>query len=106
MARESAVNQFLTDLPTLAEPYRERLKGLNKTIRLEWGSHVAFVHLEDGNVRVTKENDGYPSCIVHTKEGVLLNVIRGKTTPMEALLFGNVRVYGDVNLLLNLCSME
>ncbi len=105
MARESAVDQFLAELPCLAEPYRTRLQGINKTIRLEWGSHVAFIHLEDGHVRVTKSYDEYPSCIIRTKEGVLLSVIRGKTKPMEALLFGNVRVYGDVNLLLNLCSM-
>lgn len=106
MARESAVDQFLTQLPCLAEPYRERLAGINKTIRLEWGTHVAFIHLEEGKVDVTKEWDEYPSCIVRTKEGVLLSVIRGKTSPMEALLFGNVRAYGDVNLLLNLCSMK
>ena len=40
-----------------------------------------------------------------TDEKQLMDLINGKTSPMKALLFGKVRIQGDVKPLLQLCAL-
>ena len=102
MAKDRTVEEFLMHLPALAESHQEALQDFDKLIRLNWGSHTAFIHLNHGNVTLMKSCEEYPACIIHTDEKMARNLAKQKVSPMEALLFGNVRVDGDVKFLLSL----
>ena len=105
MTPYQTVEAFLHDLPALAAPYGAKLRDWDKLIRLDWGTHISDICLQDGVVSVKECGDDYPSCIIHTDERMALDIVRGNVSPMSALLFGKVRVDGDVQPLLRLCCM-
>lgn len=104
MAKDQCVEEFLAQLPALAERHHDALQDYDKLVRLNWGSHTSFIRLDHGKVTIMNSCEEYPSCIIRTDEKMARKLVKKKITPMEALLFGNVRVDGDVMFLLSLCG--
>ncbi|MDO4484611.1 MAG: SCP2 sterol-binding domain-containing protein [Clostridia bacterium] len=101
-----SLDAFLLDLPALAMPYQQQLSvhdNLFKVVRED--GRTFFIAVENGLVQVHDESDVIPSCIISMKEQTILDVIAGKLNPVKALMFGGIRVQGDVKPLLRLCSL-
>lgn len=100
-----SLDDFLAKLPELALSAREKLKDHQGLYKFQLPERQYFIRLENGLVTVEFETEEYPNCIILTDENQLMDLINGKTSPMKALLFGKVRVQGDVKPLLQLSAM-
>ena len=100
-----SLDTFLQDLPALANSVREELAGQNGLFLLKLPTRQVYIRLEDGAVSVQTECADYPNCIVQTDEEQVMELLSGRSTPMRALLFGKVRVQGDVKPLLRLSAL-
>lgn len=89
----------------LALSAQEKLKDYHGLYKFQLPHRQCFIRLENGLVTVEPETEEYPNCIIITDEKQLMDLINGKTSPMKALLFGKVRIQGDVKPLLQLCAL-
>lgn len=104
MAYDS-VDAFMAVLPELAQPMKEKLQAHNGLFELKLPQTQYYIRLEDGLVTVTAECDNYPNCIIQMDEQQALDMVNGRVSPLKALLFGKVRIQGDVKPLLRLCAL-
>ena len=100
-----SLDDFLAVLPQLALSAQEKLKDYHGLYKFQLPHRQCFIRLENGLVTVEPEAEEYPNCIIITDEKQLMDLINGKTSPMKALLFGKVRIQGDVKPLLQLCAL-
>ena len=100
-----SLDAFLAALPQLALSAQEKLKDHQGLYKFQLPDKYYFIRLENGQVTVEQEAEEYPNCIIMTDENQLMDLINGRTSPMKALLFGQVRVQGDVKPLLQLSAL-
>ncbi len=100
-----SLDDFLTELPALAASVEDKLRVQNGLFLVKLPKRQVCIRLEDGAVRVERRTDEYPNCIIEADEQLLLDMINGAVSPMKALLFGKIRVQGDVTPLLRLCAL-
>ena len=100
-----SLDDFLTELPALAASVEDKLRVQNGLFLVKLSKRQVYIRLEDGAVRVERCTDEYPNYIIEADEQLLLDMINGAVSPMKALLFGKIRVQGDVKPLLRLCAL-
>ena len=100
-----SLDDFLTELPALAASVEDKLRVQNGLFLVKLPKRQVYIRLEDGAVRVERCTGEYPNCIIEADEQLLLDMINGTVSPMKALLFGKIRVQGDVKPLLRLCAL-
>ena len=105
MEAYESLDAFLRELPALAAPHRDKLRGRDHLFRLEWGGRAAYIRLADGVVTVLADCAEQPACTLRADEQVALALIGGRLNPMRALLTGKVRVQGDAKPLMQLCKL-
>ena len=105
MRTYSFLEEFLGDLPALAEGAEEALRGQEGLFLLETrqGARV-WLRLQAGRLSI-EEDGGAPDCIVLADEQALLDIINGHMHPLRALLGGKIRVRGDKGRLMALISL-
>ncbi|MBR3493924.1 MAG: SCP2 sterol-binding domain-containing protein [Clostridia bacterium] len=90
------LDDFIADMPALAERARGRLQGHDGRFRLETkeGRRLNLT-LQNGALTVAPADDSPVDCSVKAAESDLLAVVQGKLSPAKALLFGKLRVQGS-----------
>ncbi len=75
--------------------------GLGKSLKIATDAGCVLVSA-DGKV----SNDDLPAdCTVSVKLSDLLDVMSGKLNPMTAMMFGKVKISGDMSVAMNLQSL-
>ena len=105
MRTYSSLEEFLGDLPALAEGAEEALRGQEGLFLVETrqGARV-WLRLGEGRLSI-EEDGGTPDCAVLADEQALLDIINGRMHPLRALLGGKIRVRGDKARLMALISL-
>lgn len=105
MRTYSFLEEFLGDLPALAEGAEEALRGPEGLFLVETrqGARV-WLRLQAGRLSI-EEDGGAPDCAVLADEQALLDIINGHMHPLRALLGGKIRVRGDKGRLMALISL-
>ena len=106
MKEYTSVRHLAEDLPALALPVRDRLRGKDGVFALltdEGGRY--FISLKDGLVTVAESAAEAPVCTVHAREADLLAMISGRLNPAKALLLRRVRLQGNAAALWSLISL-
>lgn len=102
----ATLDDFVKDLPLLAQEHREELKDTNALFLLETkqGRRV-YIHLRAGDVTLLDECDEPPVCAIAADENDLLSMVAGKLNPAKAILFGKVKVKGNPKPLMELIGL-
>ena len=106
MKEYTSVRQLAQDLPALALPARDSLRGKDSLFALslkEGGQY--FIRLQDGLVTVSASASEAPACTVLAAEADLLAMFAGRLHPAKALLTRRVRLQGNSAALLALLSL-
>lgn len=99
------LDELLAALPALAEDVKEQLAGRDMLVKLEIGARQAYLKLQDGRLAVLDQCADKPQTIVCAEEGVLMDMISGRLSPMKALFTGKVRVNGNSAALISLLNL-
>ena len=101
----TSLDQFMADLPRMAEAQKSRLAGHDITAVLETkqGRRLCF-QLKDGELLMPESIDK-PDCTVTADEQVLLDLINGKLNPMKAVMLRRVVIHGDINKLISMIGL-
>ncbi len=100
------LDAFVEDLPRLAEKAQDKLAGNNGLFALTTNQgRRMLAQLDDGVITLPESADHTPDCEIFADEKDLLAMINGNLNPAMALLFGKVKVNGDMNLLMKLASL-
>ena len=105
MKQYANLNEFLQDIPALAEGVKDKLSGQNALFKLEVGERVIFIRLQDGSVALLNECDEKPAATIAAKEDALMDMIAGKLNPMVAMFTGKVSVTGNTGALMQLMTL-
>ena len=106
MKQYVTLEAFIDDFPALCEEAKDRLKGHDGAFRLETregGVYEAEI-FSDGRVAVGALSKA-PDCTVTASERDRLAIIQGSLNPAKALLFGKIRVKGQVTRLMGLIAL-
>ena len=106
MKEYTSVRQLTEDLPALALPHRESLRGSDGlfAFALQEGD-TYFIRLQEGLLTVSEHAEASPVCTVHAKEEDLLAMLAGRLNPAKALLWRKVRIQGNSAALLSLLKL-
>lgn len=97
MKAYQSVTEFAADLPSLCAEHSLELRGRDGRFLISVaGGKQWTVTLKDGAAAVSEIAEGPFDCEIRADEEILLDLIRGKLSPVKALLFRKVTVHGDV----------
>lgn len=99
------LDQFLAELPSLAEAARDALRDTDGLFRLDTEKRTIWVRLQDGQLTMPADCSEEPDCTVSAQEQQLLDLLAGRLNPAAALLFGKVRVKGNKAKLMKLVRL-
>lgn len=102
----NSLDAFLADLPQLAAPVRDKLRGHDALFLVETKQGRQFyLQLLDGEVLLNTTSDAKPDCTAKADEAALLDLVNGRLSPMKALLLRKVVVTGSPAPLMSLISL-
>ena len=101
----TTLDEFLADLPKLAERFRDRLAGQDALFLLTTEDRQLYVKIAEGRVSLPAACDEKPVAAVSAKEAVLTDLLSGKLSPMGAILRGKVKVTGNIGALTSLITL-
>lgn len=105
MREYASLEEFLSELPQLAQPAQGKLRGHDGLYAFQLPEETYFIRLEDGLVTVSASAPEAPTCTITAGRQQLLDLLNGRANPMKALLLGRVRVNGDKAALLRLLAL-
>lgn len=102
----TSIDQFLADLPALAEEHRTALAGKSARFLFDFkqGRRI-FVTLENGALTLSQEEAAAPEATILADEKDLLAMLAGKLNPMKAIMLGKVKIKGNPKPLLELIAL-
>lgn len=102
----NSLDELLNDLPAIAREHQAELAGRNALFLFEskQGRRV-YISLKEGEVAVSQQHTAAPDTTVFANENDLMDMIAGKLNPMAALMFGKVKVQGNVKALTDLIAL-
>ncbi len=104
--RYSNLDEFIADIPRLAERAAGKLAGHSGMFCLVTKQgRTLCCRMEDGRVTLMDTAEGPFDCTVTADEQDLLGMVNGTVNPATAILFGKVRVQGSPVKLLSLISL-
>ena len=92
--------EFLMGLPDKVRP--ETLEGLETVFHFDIegdGGGQVTVKVEEGTCVAEEGLHGDPRCVVKAKEGNLMNVLKGETNPLMAVLTGKLKISNQGEML-------
>ena len=92
--------EFLMGLPDKVRP--ETLEGLETVFHFDIegdGGGQVTVKVEEGTCVAEEGLHGDPRCVVRAKEDNLMNVLRGETNPLMAVLTGKLKISNQGEML-------
>lgn len=99
------LDEFIADLPVLTAGLTDKLRGRDNLFCLQTERRTVYVQLRDGRVTLPQAPSETPVCTVTAAEDKLMGLLAGRENAMKLLLFGGVKVKGDVKPLLNLARL-
>ena len=106
MNHYETLDAFIADFPALCAEVKDRLQGHEGAFRLETreGRVYEAEIFPDGGVAVGALSKS-PDCTVTASERDLLAIIQGTLNPAKALLFGKLKVKGQITRLMGLIAL-
>lgn len=105
MKEYTKLDDFLADLPSLAEQFREKLAGQDALFCLKAGARQVYVKIADGGVQLLDECAEKPAATVAAEEAALMDMLAGRLNPMVAMFTGKVQVTGNLGALTGLMTL-
>jgi len=92
--------EFLYNLKTTVDPASLENKETKFHFDLDGEGGGAYtVNIKDGSLDISEGMDGEANCKVTAKAENFMKVIRGELKPLNALLFGKVKVSNQAELI-------
>lgn len=106
MKAYQSLDELLDELPALAAPVRDKLRGHDGLflIELKEGRQV-WLQLLDGALTVRGSASGAPDCTVRTDGETVLRLLSGEISPVRALMTRRLTARGDVGRLTRLIQL-
>lgn len=99
------LNDFLADLPALAEQFKDKLADQNALFLLDIAGRKIYVKLAEGNLSLLDECAEKPQATIAATEETLMDLLSGKLNPMAAMFTGKVSVSGSMGALSSLMTL-
>lgn len=91
---------FETIYPVLSERVAHA-EVLGKSIKFDYGD--SFLHIDGtGEGNVTSLEDKAADCVIQMSMNDFLDLVKGKLNPMTAVMFGKIKIKGDITLAMRL----
>jgi predicted lipid carrier protein YhbT len=101
-----SVADFFAGLPTRAAAEAEKTRGLHDTyLFVVTGVGSWTVDVNDGRVDVSEGDAGHATCTITTDEQTFLGIANGTQNPATAVMFGKVKIGGDMGAAMRLKSV-
>jgi len=102
----SSVADFFAALPARAAAQAEKTRGLHDTYLFAvTGVGSWTVEVNDGTVAVSEGDTGHATCTITTDEQTFLGIANKTQNPATAVMFGKVKIGGDMGAAMRLKSV-
>ena len=102
----TSIDQFLEDLPRLAQEHRADLAGRSARLLFDFKQgRKVFVTLENGELTLAQEASAAPETTILADENDLLSMLAGRLSPMKAIMLGKVKIKGNPKPLMELIGL-
>jgi putative sterol carrier protein len=101
-----SVADFFAALPARAAAQAEKTGGLHDSyVFVVTGVGTWTVDVDDGAVAVAEGDAGHATCTITTDEQTFLGIANGTQNPATAVMFGKVKIGGDLSAAMRLKSV-
>jgi len=106
MKNYASLDEFIKDLPALAESAKDKLEGLEGLYLLEIkNSTKIYLKFDDGKLNVLTDSDEKPTCTISADGDTLLGLLQGKVNVFGAVMTGKIAVSGKADALMGFASL-
>jgi putative sterol carrier protein len=101
-----SIADFFAALPARAAAEPEKTRGMHDTFLFDvTGVGAWTVTVDDGSVTVAEGDGQGASCTITTDEQTFMAIADGRQNPATAVMFGKVKIAGDMSAALRLKSV-